>query len=77
MSCCYKNKRQLPSKEIGRKNGSLRVTNVNGDKSGIPDEFGRDNSFTDRETKTQVMEAKVILLGDSGVGKSSIAKRYC
>lgn len=24
-----------------------------------------------------VIEAKVVLLGDSGVGKSSIAQRYC
>jgi len=28
------------------------------------------------ETKT-VIDAKIVLLGDSGVGKSSIAQRYC
>ncbi len=25
----------------------------------------------------RILEAKVVLLGDSGVGKSSIAQRYC
>ena len=24
-----------------------------------------------------ILEAKIVLLGDSGVGKSSIAQRYC
>ena len=26
---------------------------------------------------SKIIEAKVVLLGDSGVGKSSIAQRYC
>ena len=26
---------------------------------------------------SRIVEAKVVLLGDSGVGKSSIAQRYC
>lgn len=30
-----------------------------------------------KEAAVQVMEAKVVLLGDSGVGKSSIAQRFC
>lgn len=35
------------------------------------------NTFVDKRPKTEIFEAKVILLGDSGVGKSSIAQRYC
>ena len=34
-----------------------------------PDVFG--------QSAQRVVEAKVVLLGDSGVGKSSIAQRYC
>jgi GTPase SAR1 family protein len=36
-----------------------------------------DNSFVNKKPKEQVVEAKIILLGDSGVGKSSIGQRYC
>lgn len=32
---------------------------------------------TSEPTDLRCIEAKVILLGDSGVGKSSLAKRYC
>ena len=34
----------------------------------------------DKENQIQtqrIIEAKIVLLGDSGVGKSSIAQRYC
>ena len=36
------------------------------------DIFNGPSSNTNR-----IIEAKVVLLGDSGVGKSSIAQRYC
>jgi len=45
----------------------LRVTNVS----------TLDNSFVNKKPKDKVVEAKIILLGDSGVGKSSIGQRYC
>jgi GTPase SAR1 family protein len=35
-----------------------------------------ENRFKEKSA-TQVIEAKVVLLGDSGVGKSSIAQRFC
>jgi len=38
--------------------------------------FGRSTTAKDG-SKDDIIEAKVILLGDSGVGKSSIATRYC
>jgi small GTP-binding protein len=31
-----------------------------------------ENSFVNKKPKNEVVEAKIILLGDSGVGKSSI-----
>ena len=41
-------------------------------KGGRPDLFNGPAS-----TSSKVIDAKVVLLGDSGVGKSSIAQRYC
>lgn len=49
--------------QLPERQSDLRVTTV--------------NTFVDKPPKTEVLEAKVILLGDSGVGKSSIAQRYC
>ena len=37
----------------------------------------RDGSKPRRARKGGVVEAKIVLLGDSGVGKSSIAMRFC
>ena len=39
---------------------------------------GRPDLFSGSSLNSQkVIDAKVVLLGDSGVGKSSIAQRYC
>lgn len=35
-----------------------------------------DNRFKEKNA-SNIIEAKVVLLGDSGVGKSSIAQRFC
>jgi len=35
-----------------------------------------ENRFKDKSAAS-IIEAKVVLLGDSGVGKSSIAQRFC
>ena len=37
----------------------------------------RDGSKPRRVRKGGAVEAKIVLLGDSGVGKSSIAMRFC
>ena len=37
----------------------------------------RDGQRPKRARKGGVVEAKIVLLGDSGVGKSSIAMRFC
>lgn len=40
----------------------------------------KQNGMTNGSKKrgdSEIMEAKIVLLGDSGVGKSSIANRYC
>ena len=37
---------------------------------------GRDRQ-RERDKGPNIIEAKVVLLGDSGVGKSSIAQRFC
>lgn len=38
---------------------------------------GPSDIFGQGAQNQKVIEAKVVLLGDSGVGKSSIAQRYC
>lgn len=35
------------------------------------------NGYKKQQTVNNNVEAKVVLLGDSGVGKSSIAQRFC
>ena len=38
----------------------------------------QDKSSTNRKKRTaQMLEGKIVLLGESGVGKSSIAQRFC
>ena len=37
----------------------------------------RNDPKRNRPRKSGVVEAKIVLLGDSGVGKSSIAMRFC
>jgi putative ribosome biogenesis GTPase RsgA len=52
------------SKPQSRLETQLKVTRSNKDSKSVSSDIKH-------------IEAKVILLGDSGVGKSSLAKRYC
>ena len=62
--CCYGGSKSKSSKsDISLKKGMS---------SGRPDLFGGPVVSSQK-----VIDAKVVLLGDSGVGKSSIAQRYC
>eukprot|EP00347_Sterkiella_histriomuscorum_P006946 403350833 len=66
--CCSGGKK---SKQQTNSQGGLRTTMNNNNYTNDP--FGKPKS----SSQSQLIEAKIVLLGDSGVGKSSIAQRFC
>jgi GTPase SAR1 family protein len=65
-SCCGGSSIQ---KHRDRDRSNKKVLNVS-------DPFSKASPSTNKAASS-LMEAKVVLLGDSGVGKSSIAQRFC
>ena len=57
---------------MGCNNSTPTTPNENNDQSTL-----RIKSTPKEEEKTKIIEAKIVLLGDVSVGKTSIASRYC